>query len=96
MYSQTKCALKLHLIFTQNNWALNMVFLMLLGWCCLINSSQIAPNFFSYDTNFAPLDCRKLVQIRYHKGAGTKIYECLFGSVMRKSISKKHVFSKYS
>jgi hypothetical protein len=29
----------------------------------------------------APLHCRKLVQIRYHKCAGTKMHKCLVGTL---------------
>ena len=91
--SQLKCALNLHLIFIKSAYqAINMVlFYALVIKCCLLNLSQIAPlegavpawlfeKFWcQISTNLMHYlhHCRKFMQIRCQKGAGTKMYKCL-------------------
>ena len=47
----------------------------------MLNLHQISCKFVQKGTKKAAFipHCRNLVQIRYHKGAGTKFHKCLFG-----------------
>ena len=79
-----KSALYLHQ--KSPNWALNEVlFWWFWCWCCSLNTSHIASlegvvpvSFIKIWSKFVPNNTTvKKVQIRQHKGSGTKMYKCL-------------------
>ena len=89
-------------------WALNIVPFYALAMMLLIISSQtasledaVATYFFNYDVKFFKNDakkvnflqhCRKLVEIRCHKGAGTNMFRWAFA---RKKISLLIMVSEF-